>query len=396
MRENNFLRKLVVFHFGYIMSGAFDVIVLGYLALKFSHNPNEVIKVFTSGFVARILLIYISGYIIDCYSKKSILFVSSIVRSITLLVAGIMSLMGLLDIFTLSILAVLLMGAKQFYSTSIRTLAKIISKEKVSTTHYMLSISANFAGIFAPIIAGIFLKFNLESYLFFLASLINIIILIPLIRFKYREKVQAKVNLLKTHHEFIKAFKYIRKSGALFYFAIMSFFIFGLFVRNAALVGFLHEQLKINAFEISIFFGVSCTGAIFGSILVNKFLKKYLKIEKILIFGTLLEGVFYILFSYFNNFYLELINIFLISTFFVLWIEFQSIAQVLSKKEYLAKASSIAQFLSFGMSIIFLELFKFLSFSFQDMLFGVGIIYVILGIFLFFYKFNSEHHKLGA
>ena len=285
---------------GQLISHAGDsiyMIALPWLILDLTGSKSTTSLTIMSGYLPSILFGLIAGTFADKYSRKMVMMMSDILRSIFVLLVPISLIMGLTSPVLIGVITFIVATlATPFYPARDSLIPDIVPQNQLASANSIISTSGQMAHLLGPFLAGVLVSIVGITHLFtidalsFSASLICISFL----------KIPRKENYERTqqsHSELIKSgIKYIsikKEIGALIFVStINNFFIMGLAIIGIPV--FVREVLDNQFTTLAILETSMATGMILGSIIIWRFLKGINPV-RILLLGFVLDGLTYCL-----------------------------------------------------------------------------------------------------
>lgn len=293
-------KNIMLLWTGQLISHAGDsiyMIALPWLILDLTGSKSTTSLTIMSGYLPSILFGLIAGTFADKYSRKMVMMMSDILRSIFVLLVPISLIMGLTSPVLIGVITFIVATlATPFYPARDSLIPDIVPQNQLASANSIISTSGQMAHLLGPFLAGVLVSIVGITHLFtidalsFSASLICISFL----------KIPRKENYERTqqsHSELIKSgIKYIsikKEIGALIFVStINNFFIMGLAIIGIPV--FVREVLDNQFTTLAILETSMATGMILGSIIIWRFLKGINPV-RILLLGFVLDGLTYCL-----------------------------------------------------------------------------------------------------
>jgi len=285
---------------GQLISHAGDsiyMIALPWLILDLTGSKSTTSLTIMSGYLPSILFGLIAGTFADKYSRKKVMMMSDVLRSIFVLLVPISLIMGLTSPVLIGVITFIVATlATPFYPARDSLIPDIVSQNQLASANSIISTSGQMAHLLGPFLAGVLVSIVGITHLFtidalsFSASLICISFLKIPRKENYERTQQSYSELIKSGIKYISTKKEI---GALIFVStINNFFIMGLAIIGIPV--FVREVLDNQFTTLAILETSMATGMILGSIIIWRFLKGINPV-RILLLGFVLDGLTYCL-----------------------------------------------------------------------------------------------------
>ncbi|NQU66723.1 MAG: MFS transporter [Candidatus Marinimicrobia bacterium] len=293
-------KNIMLLWTGQLISHAGDsiyMIALPWLILDLTGSKSTTSLTIMSGYLPSILFGLIAGTFADKYSRKKVMMMSDVLRSIFVLLVPISLIMGLTSPVLIGVITFIVATlATPFYPARDSLIPDIVSQNQLASANSIISTSGQMAHLLGPFLAGVLVSIVGITHLFtidalsFSASLICISFLKIPRKENYERTQQSYSELIKSGIKYISTKKEI---GALIFVStINNFFIMGLAIIGIPV--FVREVLDNQFTTLAILETSMATGMILGSIIIWRFLKGINPV-RILLLGFVLDGLTYCL-----------------------------------------------------------------------------------------------------
>lgn len=327
-----------------------QIVAEGWLVLKLTNSPFLIGLVAAAATVPTLLFSLFGGVIVDRYSKKKILIFTQTASMVLALIYGILTLIGLINIWEIIALAFLLgvvtavdMPARQSFNI------ELVGKEDLPSAISLGAAAFNAARVIGPSIAGIIIALWGSGGAFILNGLSYIAVIIALFAMDVLSVAHpSEVHPLRAIKEGISyAIKHPVIRTLLIYAGVIS--IFGW--SYATLMPYIAEHtFNIGAQGLGYLYATSGAGALFAAFIVSYYSKK-ISPTAFMVGGNLIFSLSIICFTFVNNFvfalpFLFLAGLGLLSTFSVM----NSTIQHLVDDKYRGRVMSIYTIMFLGLT----------------------------------------------
>ncbi|MCQ4086489.1 MFS transporter [Saccharibacillus sp. JS10] len=303
------------------------------------------------------------GVLIDRYSRKNIVVVSSLLRAITLIALTLCIALDMISIPLLMIFTFLIGVSRVAFDSTVQTLIpRIVHSDRLEKANGQFTagqlitsdiLGASLGGLIVTI--GLIIPFMLDSF----TAVISILILLTL-RGAFRPDAapteptsSVKTSRKSWLREMSEGFTYIRSTLLLQVLSLMSVLVTLTFSGMVATqVFFVQDVLGLNSFGFGILLAIATVGSVIGSQAVSRWRKRN-EANTVMLLSLLALGIFYGIAGFTRSPYIVGVCYFCAAFFIVTYnVVRSSIIQRTVPDHLLGRVGSVFRFLSLGMGAI--------------------------------------------
>lgn len=379
-----------------------ESLALMYLVYEITNSALAMSTVMIFSMIPNLLVSPIAGAIVDKYNKKTILFISEIVRTVTILMIPILSWFNVIQFWHINLIAVIVSIAESFYEPCYGvTVALAVEKEELPVFNSVVTLSNNIARCLGYSLSGFIMIYLGKNILFVFDSFTFLLSAIFALLLKFNEVIEnKKVDVKKIGSDILSGMKYLYNKKLIIGFVLI-FLSINLF--SVPLTEFMPILLKdvfnLNKSWSGILMTVISIGTVAGSILYPIIYKFNVKLKNIVFFSFASIGSIILINSFFHNIF---IIILLYSVFGVLvsilnmWVS--TGIQQNCDISYLGRVSSIISI--FGTATIPLACATFGlvidKLGMLSIFITISICFLALSVFLSIYLEYAGKHKIKS
>jgi MFS transporter, DHA3 family, macrolide efflux protein len=326
-------------------------VVLSWHILSIHNSITSMVIFMTTWWLPQPLLAPLTGYIADKYSKKHIIVLCNIAR--TLLLITVFLFFNLDTIFQVFIFTLVWGGVYSiFFPTNLILMREIIDNDQQllyanSTMDTAIEIGMIIGMAVAGVLLPLFTLSNIVFIMFILSTLSTIVA--SLIRSNYKAKTHQ--------HNFIdgwkKVFHYLNNKRFLWFFFLSQVVFTTIFMTTPALIApYVKNTLGGNAFEFGIIEIVFSAGFILGCLIIPWFSDTYGEVKTIAL-SLIISIILFCMLAINHVFILAIILLFTIGVALSSWALVVTLAQRNTNIELQGKAEGLFNGLS-GLLVFFI------------------------------------------
>lgn len=352
LHENKQFRSLFGIGIFTNIGDSFFFIVSMWYVTKIAENPLYTGLVVFLFSLPEILLLFF-GPLIDYFDSKKILFISTTTQISVHLLLITLLLTNSLSIYILFILLFFsALSSAIIYPIEETMIPQVVAKQDIIRANSWYTVAYKMTNSIFDGLAGVLLAFGSISGMY---SINLLVFLIPLILIHHLPRKTKKMD----YHFSLKAYIVNLKEGIQFVFqsnikhmilplTFLNFFT----AMNIVCLPYFAKSLTNSPTTYGFILGISGMGSMIGSIMVNK-IETYFPVGKILTFGLIFNGIFWILaivsslpilvylFVFITNFCMGVYNVI-----------FAAVFQVMTPKHLLGRVNTcVDSLITFAMPI---------------------------------------------
>ncbi len=272
---------------------SFESLALMYLVYDVIGSALAMSTVMIFSMIPNLLVSPFAGALVDRFSKKTILFISEIVRTITIFMIPVLSWLGIIELWHINLIAFIVSVAESFYEPCYGvTVALTVDKEDLPVLNSVVTLSNNIARCIGYSLAGL-IMFNLgKNILFIFDSFTFLISAIFALFLRINDITENKsVNVKQIGIDIVSGCKYLLSEKVLIGF-ISVFLLISLLA--SPLLNFLPISLKevfvLNESWAGLLMTLFSIGTVTGSIIYPIIYKLNVKFNSVVLFSFVILG----------------------------------------------------------------------------------------------------------
>lgn len=272
---------------------AFESLALMYLVYDVTGSALAMSTVMIFSMIPNLLVSPFAGALVDRFNKKTILFISETVRTITILMIPVLSWFNIIELWHINLIAFIVSVAESFYEPCYGvTVALTVDKEDLPVLNSVVTLSNNIARCIGYSLAGI-IMFNLgKNILFIFDSFTFLISAIFALFLRINDITEnISVNVKQIGKDIVSGCKYLLNEKVLVGF-ISVFLLISLFA--SPLLNFLPISLKeifvLNESWAGLLMTLFSIGSIAGSVVYPMIYKLGAKFNTVVLFSFIFLG----------------------------------------------------------------------------------------------------------
>lgn len=279
------------------------LIALNLIVLDMTGSPLAVSILYILIPIATLCTNFWSGSFIDRLNKRNLMISLDVIRATFILALPFMNSIALIYMFVF----VINIASSIFGPTSMVYMTKLVPKEDRQRFNALRNFINSCGFILGPSIAGVlfmfgspYLAIQLNAVALFLSALI--IFLLPNLELRNEKVTSEKVSIaiIATDWKKVVGFSKLNIHVALVYVLFSGVIVF-MSALDSLEAAFATEVLSLSESTYGFLVSVAGIGIISGS-LVNALFTKYLKLNILIGFGSILTSVGYLIFAFSNDF----------------------------------------------------------------------------------------------
>lgn len=383
---------------------AFESIALMYLVYELTGSGLAMGATMIFSVLPNAFLSPIAGVFADRYNKKKIMFISEIVRAISILIIPLLLFTGNLKLWHVYAISFFVSIAESFYEPSFgKSFVLIIGKKELpvvnsiitTSNHLMRMLGYTLAGIFMSVLAkGMELIFIVDSVTFLVSGFIALALNIPVVENK------EEIKKSSVGKEFKEGLLYVAKHKII----LQLISVFTLLIFLAAPLGVLlplliEEVLHVDKVWLGYLSTAGMVGTIGGTILTPILMNKsQIKFNKFyLVSFLLLSFVFLVISNILNPFaYIPVLILFSLTMALLQAITFTYMQQII-EGEYLGRVFGFISMFGLMASPLSAALFGYIADNLPlvNVLMFVGLLCLVMAPIVFI-KFPKESINIAT
>lgn len=375
---------------------SFESLALMYLVYDVTGSALAMSTVMIFSMIPNLLVSPFAGALVDRFNKKTILFISEIVRTITIFMIPVLSWLGIIELWHINLIAFIVSVAESFYEPCYGvTVALTVDKEDLPVLNSVVTLSNNIARCIGYSLAGI-IMFNLgKNILFIFDSFTFLLSAIFALFLKINDITENKsVNVKQIGKDIVSGCKYLLSEKVLIGF-ISVFLLISLLA--SPLLNFLPISLKdvfvLNESWAGLLMTLFSIGTVTGSIIYPIIYKLDVKFGSVVLFSFIFLGGLLLISTFIQT---KLVAILIYSTIGIIasvlnmWVS--TGIQQKCNISFLGRVSSIVSIIAtastpFACAIYGLIIDKYSAFA---IFYITSICFIVSSVFIYIFTKSSE------
>jgi len=375
---------------------SFESLALMYLVYDVTGSALAMSTVMIFSMIPNLLVSPFAGALVDRFNKKTILFISEIVRTITIFMIPVLSWLGIIELWHINLIAFIVSVAESFYEPCYGvTVALTVDKEDLPVLNSVVTLSNNIARCIGYSLAG-FIMFNLgKNILFIFDSFTFLISAIFALFLKLNDITENKsVDIKQIGMDIVSGCKYLLSEKVLIGF-ISVFLLISLLA--SPLLNFLPISLKdvfvLNESWAGLLMTLFSIGTVTGSIIYPIIYKLDVKFGSVVLFSFIFLGGLLLISTFIHTKVVAILiysTIGIIASVLNMWVS--TGIQQKCNISFLGRVSSIVSIIAtastpFACAIYGLIIDKYSAFA---IFYITSICFIVSSVFIYIFTKSSE------